>query len=545
MKKRLSISKLLQENFVVLIVIAISGLAIAVPAAITGFAPKEVYTRHYGQNLPNIEDVPLTPWSEYIAADPEQEIGDILEGFDQRYVDMCQGATNRALKACAEKGFDGWVVQRMISGYNHVSGDITSHQDNIWGPRKCPQPQIVYDYGAREQITHWVIGETLGSMLSQQDLQAGTLSSTQVGCSIHCHGWMCPKEQDPFIDPWEAGYCDPETGKVTPESDLVKIPQLIDELTHVQQIGCRQRGPGCDIQGRCDVEYRHEPDCQLRVACRCSCPFVERPGQNIDDFIRDAPKDPYRDNVPQEQELPPMIPDAGPKPPPDAPPKLKDACMSQPCRVFCDDRNGDGQIDLSVAERAYKDAGLDPRQAGGIGRLRGDRFMSPNSATGPKCGPKETGTLRPPREETPPPTIPDTGPRPPETGQQPPPDVVLPPQKSCEEMCAEKGLSKQACDARPDYMPLVEGERCVSGAHFKKKQSILKECGCCSEPQVSVEVDRTPPICQTPCGPVQCDSSASCSCGENCVLTASCKWGGWKQTSSGVVPVLGVGQEQS
>lgn len=83
--------------------------------------------------------------------------------------------------------------------------------------------------------------------------------------------------------------------------------------------------------------------------------------------------------------------------------------------------------------------------------------------------------------------------------------------------------------------------RCVSGASMKVPGTRQGNCPVCYG-QVQITVNSQPPVCQTPCGPVACDSSASCPCPDkpNCTLTASCKWGGWKQAGQNqFVPVVG------
>jgi len=120
------------------------------------------------------------------------------------------------------------------------------------------------------------------------------------------------------------------------------------------------------------------------------------------------------------------------------------------------------------------------------------------------------------------------------------------PQKSCEELCAERGKTTQQPDWSQDILSQLQQYSCVSGAQITLQGTLTLtgpgvSCRCYSNDPPTVNVDRTPPVCQTPCGPVQCGSSAQCACPDapNCVLTASCTWNGWKWAQGRPVPMLG------
>lgn len=179
------------------------------------------------------------------------------------------------------------------------------------------------------------------------------------------------------------------------------------------------------------------------------------------------------------------------------------------------------------------------------------------SCTGWSCDkkteqPKEPPAVKPPKKEP----IKVTKPKEPTptTKVTPKIPVVQPPKqeptpttkKNCEELCAERGLSTQPVDHSQFIMSQLQQQQCVSGARISSKgTTTLKgpdiECKCYSKEPPQINVDTTPPVCQTPCGGVQCGSSTSCPCPDkpNCVLTASCAWKGWKWDRDRPVPVVG------
>ena len=145
----------------------------------------------------------------------------------------------------------------------------------------------------------------------------------------------------------------------------------------------------------------------------------------------------------------------------------------------------------------------------------------------------------PPPGPTPPPQTPPP---------QPPTEPTPPPQpaKSCEQLCSERGMSLQQPDHSQMIMSYLQQYSCVSGARIAMKGSLTLtgagvNCKCYSREPPTINVDSNPPVCQTPCGPVQCGSSTSCPCPDqpNCVLTASCTWGGWKWQQGQPIPILG------
>jgi hypothetical protein len=134
---------------------------------------------------------------------------------------------------------------------------------------------------------------------------------------------------------------------------------------------------------------------------------------------------------------------------------------------------------------------------------------------------------------------------PPTTPQTPPETPPPAPQKSCEELCAERGMSTKEADHSKFIMDYLSKYSCVSGARITMKGTLsitgAANCKCYSRDPPSINVDSTPPVCQTPCGPVTCGQSAQCPCPDrpNCVLTASCSWNGWKWQSGRPVPIIG------
>ncbi len=118
--------------------------------------------------------------------------------------------------------------------------------------------------------------------------------------------------------------------------------------------------------------------------------------------------------------------------------------------------------------------------------------------------------------------------------------------KSCEELCKERGLTTQQQDFGQFILSQLQQYRCVSGASIRMKGTLTLsgegfQCKCYSKDNPEVIVNQEKPICDTPCGRVPCDGSAQCPCPgkENCILTATCTWGGWKMQNGRPVPVLG------
>ncbi len=121
-----------------------------------------------------------------------------------------------------------------------------------------------------------------------------------------------------------------------------------------------------------------------------------------------------------------------------------------------------------------------------------------------------------------------------------------PPQMSCSDWCSSKGYSLTPIDHSQYMLSYLNQLRCISGVHITYAGGIHSErCTCYSSEKPQISVDSTPPVCNTPCGEVACDSSKSCSCGVRCTLTASCNWGGWKQSGDSFVPVVGASSQSS
>ncbi len=120
------------------------------------------------------------------------------------------------------------------------------------------------------------------------------------------------------------------------------------------------------------------------------------------------------------------------------------------------------------------------------------------------------------------------------------------PVKSCPELCAERGMGTSPVDHSQYIMTFLQQYSCVSGASIKAKGTLTLtgsgiECKCYPKDAPEISVSTQPPVCQTPCGPVSCGQSAQCPCPDkpNCVLTASCSWGGWKWEQNRAVPIIG------
>ena len=117
--------------------------------------------------------------------------------------------------------------------------------------------------------------------------------------------------------------------------------------------------------------------------------------------------------------------------------------------------------------------------------------------------------------------------------------VTTPQPVDCNQYCSGQGMAA----SQPDYSSYIrsylESYSCVSGARISIKTRSYGNCKCYpSQPDISV--DTTPPVCRgTPCGDVACGQSAQCSCGENCVRTVHCDWGGWQIGPASAVPIVG------
>jgi hypothetical protein len=126
------------------------------------------------------------------------------------------------------------------------------------------------------------------------------------------------------------------------------------------------------------------------------------------------------------------------------------------------------------------------------------------------------------------------------------------PPKSCDQICAERGKTTQPQDHTSFIRSSLEQYSCVSGAQIRVPGTLTVtgagiECKCYSTDKPEITVVQTPPVCQTPCGPVQCGSSAQCACPDapNCVLTASCGWKGWRWEGLRAIPVVGTESQSS
>ncbi len=138
---------------------------------------------------------------------------------------------------------------------------------------------------------------------------------------------------------------------------------------------------------------------------------------------------------------------------------------------------------------------------------------------------------------------------------KPPTELTTPqppkPTKSCEELCAERSRQTQSVDHSQYIMSELQQHRCVSGGSIKTAGTLTVtgpgiECKCYSREPPQISVDPTPPVCDTPCGPVKCDQSASCPCPDqpNCIMHVSCSWGGWKWMQNRAVPIFGPKAQQ-
>jgi hypothetical protein len=188
--------------------------------------------------------------------------------------------------------------------------------------------------------------------------------------------------------------------------------------------------------------------------------------------------------------------------------------------------------DLQVGSRETCDPPGKPcRTAGSVGVCTDDC----------QCRPI-TGTSRPPV------TLPPSEPLPPmitgpQTTETPP---VAPP--DCNKLCGERGLSTTPTDHSSFIMSSLSQYSCVSGVSIKSPGATTLQgpgfsCKCYSSQPPQISVDTRVPVCDTPCGPVACGSSAECPCPDrpNCVLTSTCGWKGWRIQNGRPVPVVGGG----
>lgn len=117
--------------------------------------------------------------------------------------------------------------------------------------------------------------------------------------------------------------------------------------------------------------------------------------------------------------------------------------------------------------------------------------------------------------------------------------------KSCEEICNAKSMTTK----KPDWSSYILNKLNSDGV-CKKSASInygqilsTGGCTCYSTQQPSISISSEQLICKgTICGDIQCGNSAQCSCGDNCVATVECKWGGWKQTGDTYQAQAGITQ---
>ena len=102
--------------------------------------------------------------------------------------------------------------------------------------------------------------------------------------------------------------------------------------------------------------------------------------------------------------------------------------------------------------------------------------------------------------------------------------------KIVQEPCScPSGTSIQPPDPN-DILAQLNQHRCVNGASIDLP--IIRKSGCpdCYG-KINIKVVPGPLVCQTKCGPVECDGSATIPCPDkpNCQLTCKCTWGGWQQ----------------
>lgn len=118
-----------------------------------------------------------------------------------------------------------------------------------------------------------------------------------------------------------------------------------------------------------------------------------------------------------------------------------------------------------------------------------------------------------------------------------------PPPRTCDDLCTERGRTTEPVDHTATIFSMLQEYRCISGARVTTPGVLTirhgtQECRCYAREPPRIEPDRTPPACQTACGPVRCDSSTSCPCPDspNCMLRVSCNWVGWELERNVPVP---------
>jgi len=119
----------------------------------------------------------------------------------------------------------------------------------------------------------------------------------------------------------------------------------------------------------------------------------------------------------------------------------------------------------------------------------------------------------------------------------------------CSLECGKQNMIFGQPDYTSEVMGQLEQHGCVSGASISVAKGTIsnpttgESCDCFAKPaNIEITVDPTPPTCMgTPCGDVGCGGSASCSCGENCIQTVYCNWGGWNVSNMGtsITPIIG------
>ena len=132
------------------------------------------------------------------------------------------------------------------------------------------------------------------------------------------------------------------------------------------------------------------------------------------------------------------------------------------------------------------------------------------------------------------------------------PPQAAEPQKSCRDRCAGRGLSDQPTDFSQYIMQTLQQYSCVSGVQIVAKGTLTLSgpdwtCKCYSKDNPEIRVDQKPPVCESPCGRVECGKTATCPCPgkPNCTITASCSWKGWQWQRDRAVPNVGAQTSQS
>ena len=95
--------------------------------------------------------------------------------------------------------------------------------------------------------------------------------------------------------------------------------------------------------------------------------------------------------------------------------------------------------------------------------------------------------------------------------------------QSCEEVCSSSGFGTEDTDHSNAILSELNGYECVSGASISIQTATIDGCQCIGD--YNLTIDHTMPQCDTPCGPLDCNSSMPC--GEN--TTVFCNWGGWEK----------------